>query len=115
MSKNVLVYRDAENIPALVTTINGLCGALVVNPRPDLEGEYVVVDIVGIEIADIGTAFVAAALVSVESTEAAQRAEVAARFSGKPISSDILEVGTIDKNGHRHPVPYIPGIAGVER
>lgn len=66
---NVLIWKDpGPNVgPAeLVLRVNGMCGSLVNNPRPDMRGDFVVVDIVAAQIVPTGQGWGVTAIISVE-------------------------------------------------
>ena len=63
---NIIVYKDGENLTHLVVSLNHMCGSIVVNPRPDLKGEYVVDDIVSVDIQPYMHGWVAVAVYSLK-------------------------------------------------
>jgi hypothetical protein len=52
MSLHVVVYKDtAEGGPnSLVQQINDMCGSVLVNPRPDLRGDYIITDVASVQV-----------------------------------------------------------------
>lgn len=84
---NIAVYRDTEDsVGVVVAKINDLCGVVVQHPRPDLRGNYIVTDILSIQVIPFATGWGAVAIVSVHPEES---------------SVPYLEVGYIEEDGTR--------------
>ena len=66
MRGNIVVFRDGDTPPNLIMQINNLAGALVHDPRPDMLGDYVVVDIVQIDMITVGVSYAVTAVLTVE-------------------------------------------------
>ena len=61
---NIIVYKDGLNPADLVVSLNNMCGSLVVDPRPDLKGSYVIHDIKSVQVQPIMRGWIAVAVFS---------------------------------------------------
>lgn len=60
-------YIDGVDPPAMVRAANDLCGSPVVDPRPDLKGMYLVVDIETISLVEVsGRGWILVGTVAIE-------------------------------------------------
>lgn len=68
MTANVAIYKDTvdDGPDALVRRVNEMCGSILENPRPDLRGDYLITDIVSVQIIGFQGGWGMAAIVQVE-------------------------------------------------
>ena len=55
---NILVYKDVSGPPGgLIARVNGMCGAILTDPRPDMRGDYIIEDILSAQIIATSSGF----------------------------------------------------------
>lgn len=68
MSANrILIYRDGEDITALITQVNNLPGSVIIDPAEDFEGEYTIVSLHQFQVVPTSRGWLLVALVEIVS------------------------------------------------
>jgi hypothetical protein len=66
MTRHIAFFRDGSSPPELINHINNLGGALITDPRPDLRGDFIVTDVVQVNLHATSAGWAATAILRIE-------------------------------------------------